>query len=103
MARAPLLWTLCLWGEFHHAVARPRQGPRGNAASILRASSSVSVIFAAAAFSSTWRTSDDLGIARTPGRRMRNASAIWRGVAPFAAAIWSSSFDDRKLWAPIGL
>jgi hypothetical protein len=73
------------------SIGSPRRRcPRGKAASIRAISACDNCISDAPAFSSTCSTLDALGIAKTEGRRVRNASAIWRGVASCACAISAS-------------
>ena len=81
----------CLLGATLQRRELARRGPRGNAASIRDSSASVSRRSPAPAFSAACSGLEALGIAKSEGRRTRNRSATWRGVAPCAAAISCST------------
>ncbi len=80
------------------------RGPRGKAASIRDSSASVSRRSPAPALSAACSGLDALGIANSEGRRSKNRSATWRGVARCAAAISSqdaTAFGVRAREIPV--
>jgi hypothetical protein len=66
--------------------------PSGNAALMLSISSSVRRRSPAPAFSSARSGCDAFGIVNRFGRRTRNCSATWRGLAPIAEAVPAPQF-----------
>jgi hypothetical protein len=63
------------------------RGPRGKALSMRAMSATDNRKSPAPAFSAACSGVEALGMVKSPGRRTRNWSATWRGVARYSSAI----------------